>query len=141
MKIPEQKLALAIGNNGCYFTCLIYLAESLTGQNYDLIDEFNFCCQKIDANNVAWITENGYVNRPDLILAHYLNKRIGVIKTNNLKYVPSNNDYFIGCYKWNGGSHFVYLNKELKVLFDPLGKSNTVKNGKLESLRVITVYE
>lgn len=31
--------------------------------------------------------------------------------------------------------HFVQLNKTKKVIFDSLGKSNTVANGKLESMR------
>lgn len=33
------------------------------------------------------------------------------------------------------GSHFVIVNKNRKVIFDSLGKSNTVKNGYLKSVR------
>jgi hypothetical protein len=48
--------------------------------------------------------------------------------------IPSKVLIVVGKYVWKGG-HFVVLNKSKKVTFDSFGMSNTVKNGKLESMR------
>lgn len=48
--------------------------------------------------------------------------------------IPSSVAVVFGRYVWQYG-HFVVLNKSKKVTFDPIGVSNTVKNGKLESMR------
>lgn len=48
--------------------------------------------------------------------------------------IPSDVKIVIGQYWWRGG-HFVLLNKSKKVTFDSYGKSNTVKNGQLKSMR------
>lgn len=48
--------------------------------------------------------------------------------------IPSNVKVVFGKYVWKYG-HFVVLNKTKKVTCDPMGVSNTVKNGKLESMR------
>ena len=48
--------------------------------------------------------------------------------------IPSKVSFVFGKYVWKGG-HFVVLNKTKKVIFDSYGTSNTVKNGKLESMR------
>ena len=48
--------------------------------------------------------------------------------------IPSNVAVVFGRYVFKFG-HFVQLDKTKKVIFDSLGKSNTVLNGKLESMR------
>ena len=48
--------------------------------------------------------------------------------------IPSNVAVVFGRYVFKFG-HFVQLDKTKKVVFDSLGESNTVKNGKLESMR------
>lgn len=48
--------------------------------------------------------------------------------------IPSKVLIVFGKYIYKGG-HFVQLNKAKKVIFDSFGVSNTVKNGKLESMR------
>ena len=48
--------------------------------------------------------------------------------------IPSNVKIVIGQY-WYKGGHFVLLNKSKKVTFDSYGKSNTVKNGYLKTMR------
>ena len=48
--------------------------------------------------------------------------------------IPSNVAVVFGRYVFKFG-HFVQLDKTKKVIFDPLGKSNTVANGKLETMR------
>ena len=54
--------------------------------------------------------------------------------------IPSKVVVVLGRYVFKFG-HFVQLNKTKKVIFDPLGKSNTVANGKLESMRFYYAVE
>lgn len=48
--------------------------------------------------------------------------------------IPPDVKMIFGKYVWKY-SHFVLLDKNKNVIFDSLGQSNTVKNGKLESMR------
>ena len=48
--------------------------------------------------------------------------------------IPSDVAVVFGRYVFKFG-HFVQLDKTKKVIFDPLGKSNTVTNGKLDTMR------
>lgn len=48
--------------------------------------------------------------------------------------IPSNVAVVFGRYVFKFG-HFVQLDRTKKVIFDPLGKSNTVTNGKLDTMR------
>lgn len=49
--------------------------------------------------------------------------------------VPEGVRSLIGCYRWRG-THFVVLDRNTgAVVFDPMGKSNTVRFGVLESIR------
>ena len=48
--------------------------------------------------------------------------------------IPPNVAVVFGRYVFKLG-HFVQLDKTKKVIFDPLGKSNTVANGKLDTMR------
>ena len=48
--------------------------------------------------------------------------------------IPSDVKIVIGQY-WYRSGHFVLLNKSKKVTFDSYGKSNTVRNGYLKSMR------
>lgn len=48
--------------------------------------------------------------------------------------IPANVKLVIGQFWWKGG-HFVLLNKSKKVTYDSYGKSNTVKNGYLKTMR------
>ena len=48
--------------------------------------------------------------------------------------IPENVSVIFGKYTYKY-SHFVQLNRQKKVIFDSLGNSNTVLNGKLESMR------
>lgn len=48
--------------------------------------------------------------------------------------IPPEVKLVIGQFFWKGG-HFVIINKSKKVTYDSLGKSNSVKNGKLKTMR------
>lgn len=48
--------------------------------------------------------------------------------------IPPEVLFVFGCYRWKG-THFVNIDKKLNVTHDPLGSSNTVRNGALVSTR------
>lgn len=48
--------------------------------------------------------------------------------------IPSKVLFVFGRFVWKSG-HFVVLNKNKDVTFDSFGKSNTVQNGKLDTMR------
>lgn len=52
--------------------------------------------------------------------------------------IPANVKVIIGQYFWKSG-HFVQINKSKKVIYDPYGKSNTVRNGYLKTMRYFYV--
>lgn len=63
-----------------------------------------------------------------------LNVKYDGIHHNADEAIPANVVIVIGQY-WYHGGHFVLLNKSKKVTFDSYGKSNTVKNGYLKTMR------
>jgi hypothetical protein len=48
--------------------------------------------------------------------------------------IPSKVKVVFGRYVWKGG-HFVVLTKSKSISCDPMGKSNTVMNGRLDTMR------
>jgi len=150
--IPVQKIAKVLGDTGCYFSSIVYLAENILKVKVDIIRYFFVFNKTKTSNGKQWIEDDCYMNRPDLVLLNILqqeiiknglNKVVNSVNVQNvkdIKYTPKNNEYLIGCYEWKATghtySHFVVLDSKKNVIYDPLGESNTVKNGKLVSLRV-----
>lgn len=129
-----QKIAKIIGENGCYFLSLLYLAEK-NGKQIDALRAYQFCLKK------GWIDEDCFVNRPDLILSHYTGKNYSV-SIQQLGYKLKQGELCITLYEWKKTletlGHFVVQNPDGVLEYDPLGNSNTVKNGKPKSYRVFT---
>lgn len=50
--------------------------------------------------------------------------------------IPESVSFCIGRFVWKFG-HFVVINRQKEVVFDPLGYSNSVHFGKLESMRFL----
>lgn len=63
-----------------------------------------------------------------------LNLRYDGIHHDGKELIPSNVKLVIGQY-WFRSGHFVLINRSKKVTFDSYGKSNTVKNGYLKTMR------
>lgn len=143
-KINHQKIAKIIGEYGCYFCSIVFLAENITGKKIDVIRAFE------KYNEKKWIDDDCYINCPDQVLLDLLRENslksinaVTVRKETNTAYFPKNNEFLIGCFEWKTTmktySHFVNIDQNKAVMNDPLGSSNTVKNGLLKSLRVFTI--
>ena len=151
---PMQKIAKAIGESGCYYLSLCYIAETLLGVHVDPIYYFNIF-SKEKTGGTVWIESDCYMNRPDLVLKgilkieiakHGINfsfNEVKISKNYDLFYFPKNNEHLIGYFEnevtMKTYGHFVNVDSNKNVINDPLGESNTVKNGKLKSLRVIEI--
>lgn len=117
MKIEIQKALKYIGDEGCYFLCLRKLANRAD----DTLLEDYYTCLEHD-----YMDKDCYIKDPVAILRSW-----GVKWTNVRK---SNSYGQIVVYKHNAFLHFCALTED--GLFDPLGESNTVKNGHVDSYRL-----
>ena len=82
-----------------------------------------------DSGEAEILNHNALANEFFALSVHYDNKHHKAEEK-----IPSSVKIVFGKYMWKYG-HFVVLDKFKKVIFDSFGISNTVKNGKLESLR------
>ena len=140
----DSRLLTVIQHYGCYF---LTLAEASP-----IVFKGDEGCQRL---NGIWAkaTDLGYISgdinhdgdldddgEAEIQDATAVAKMLGL----NVKYdgkhhdaseaIPANVVVVIGQYWWRSG-HFVLLNKSKKVTFDSYGKSNTVKNGYLKTMR------
>ena len=133
IKQSDKGLIQDIQDVGCLFLCFAQVSP--------LVFEAD---EGRKALNKIWKeTKNkGYISPANIIMNHnklaneffaldvrYDDKHHGAEET-----IPSSVLYVFGKYIYNY-SHFVVLNKNKEVIFDSYGTSNTVKYGKLESMR------
>lgn len=119
-----QKEYESIGRWGCYLLCLI----KASGKNVDeALNYYRLFLSK------QWIDEGCYVKNPVAILKYLTGKDYSVKKSAIKEDADVVIEYWYN--KATGLHHFV-LRQKNGELFDPLGKSNTVANGKVESYRL-----
>ena len=112
--------------NSCYAYCISYLC----GEKTDIKDLTTYV---LEGWKKGYIDNDGYVSKPHLFANLCMGKEhfyTDVIKK-PYKEEPFNQ---IVCWEWNGKTHFVVMRNN-RVIFDPSGDSNTVKNGKPVSVR------
>lgn len=133
IKQTDNELSPVIQESGCLFLCFAQVSplifEGSNGRK---------------ALNKIWkeAVKKGYISKEDIILKH--NEIANEFFALDVKYdemhhkadetIPDNVKIIFGRYIYKYG-HFVVLNKNKEVIFDSFGKSNTVKNGKLETMR------
>lgn len=141
----DTRLISPIRRYGCYFLCF--------AQSSPIIFEGEEGCQRL---NGIWAraVELGYISgdlnhdgdfdddgEAEIKKATELAQTFFKLK---IKYdgihhkadeeIPAKVKIVFGQYYWHG-SHFVVLNKKKKVTYDSYGKSNTVQNGVLKTMR------
>ena len=144
IKQNDSRLLIVIQKYGCYFLCLAH-ASPVIYSGEEGIKILNGIWAKAtelgiisgDINHDGDCDDTG---EAEIQNASALAKLLGL----NVRYdgthhsadeaIPSGVKIIIGQY-WFKGGHFVLINKSKKVTFDSLGKSNTVKNGHLKSMR------
>lgn len=94
--------------------------------------------------NYMWrdAKDNGIIDKDDIVQEHTLlaqnifkiKARYDGIHHDADENILKDTAFVFGEFFWRS-SHFVIINRRKEVIFDPLGYSNTVKNGTLKTMR------
>ena len=125
-------LLAEIKKDGCLFLCL---AESspLIFSGKEGIMALNYIWEKAVKKNII-SKENELLSHNDLLDLFCINAKYDD-KHHLYSEKPSDKvKIVLGQFFWKSG-HFVVLNKNKEVIFDPLVISNSVKNGELKTMR------
>ena len=135
MNEPRQKIMLDLGEGGCYWLCLIHVGESLHGdRRIDAVEKFE------EAKRLGLCRGDGYINDAAgtmklLYDAHWYYHKEGA------GYAPLDGEFEILRFERPTPkviyTHFVVGDGRGGVAYDPLGKSETVEHGTLQSKRIL----
>lgn len=129
----NKGLLQEIQTSGCLFLCFAKISPLIFEENLG-----------VQALNKIWTEakKKGYIDENCVLLNH--NALANEFFALDVKYddmhhkaeetIPENVLYVFGKFKYLYG-HFVVLNKNKEVIFDPLLTSSAVTKGKLESMR------
>lgn len=119
-----QTKLLQIGNFGCLCMCYLYMIGIDPEQlvlNYDKLVERGI------------IDEDCFVKDGDAFLAFFgSRKKVLKVSTDNTQYSK-----YIACYQVGTKSHFVVIDKNNNIIFNPYFDSVCVKQGKVVGKRVL----
>lgn len=121
----EQKIAKAIGETGCYFLCLLKACN----KEDEAIKWYKEFVKK------GCMEEDCFILDPSKILKMLTGDTYNVFKT----VAPDEAASILVARFHNpktGLYHFVLVDAEGNVIYDPYGTSNTVSNGYIESYRL-----
>ena len=140
----DKRLLKVINDYGCLFLCFAQCSKT--------VFQGTKGCEKL---NMLWLTavDKGIItsdlnndgdyddageaevqNHTALAKLFDLNVRYDGKHHDKDELIPTKVKFLFGRFKWKSG-HFVVLNKNKEVTYDPLGKSLTVQNGFLENTR------
>ena len=124
-----QKKLENIGKYGCYFLSIL----KAFNRTEDFLELYDTYVSK------GFMDSDCFIKNPVSIAKDLsIHNKWNVEKTTTFK----QGDIVIAYYynKTTGLHHFVLFDNNNKLVWDPLGQSNTVKNGVIESYRVFTHY-
>lgn len=121
-----QKTMQELFGNSCYAYCIAYM-QSKSSDIKDLTKAV------LEGWYKGYIGDDGYVYKPHLFANMCLGKERFYSDVIKKPYKEEPFDQIV-CFEWNGKTHFVCM-RSGKVVFDPSGNSNTVKNGKPTTVR------
>jgi len=128
-----QKIYKFLGDGGCYFLSLLKAAEGITGKRIDPVVAYAECVQ------AGFMTADCFLEFPHRVLEAYTGNVYEVFKA-PISYIALDGEVEVLRFERPTTaqlySHFVLGNGEGRVEYDPLGDSQTVKQGKLASKRI-----
>lgn len=140
----KQYVCMKIGRYGCYLLSIVYIAEQITGNKFDVLEVYTKAVKE------KWSDSDCYLNNPDKILEYLLHRSFNHIgkevsvRHEVVGYQPKSNEYEITRYELNETgvtfSHFV-VTRNGELVYDPFGNSRTRKLGKPVSKRILTVTD
>lgn len=137
--IYKQKDCAALGEEGCYFLSLLWIAERELGRDLDALAVFD------EAKRRGWAGEDCYMANPAQMMTELLGKPCTVRKSWDFSEPLKANEREVRCFKRDLTGvtyyHFVAVDGDGSVAYDPLEDSNTVKHGKPQSRRILAIGE
>lgn len=125
MKVSNyQNWAMNLFSGACYAACISWMSGKQ--------DEIAITRDILDGYSKGYIEDDGYVAKPHLFY-NYCQGENAFRDVKKLPYKPQPFHQIV-CWKWKDKTHFVVMRND-KVVFDPAGDSNTVKNGQIDSIR------
>ena len=141
----HTSLLSPIQSYGCYFLCFAE-ASPIVFKGEEGIQRLNGIWAKAteeglisgDINHDGDVDDDGEaeIQNATLLAQKYFNLKVKYdgIHHDGKEIIPDNVKLIIGQF-WFRSGHFVLINRLKKVTFDSYGKSNTVKNGYLKTMR------
>lgn len=138
MQNNVQAKFLEIGRNGCYFLCLLKIAELKLNKSLSVIDAYEKFLEK------GYIKRNCFVLQPESILSDLCNTHV-LYQWKLPNYRPLSEEFIIKRYamKIEKGelTHFVLFDENDTEIFNPAMDSPAYRGGKVADLRVFEVGE
>ena len=138
---PEiQTFLMEAGEASCYALCIAKLAERITGKDIEPLEAllkgvrknfFHYNWKNPDDPN------NFFVNDPEGFIRHLSGRRVTVRKWDSVFYKPSPNEYIVE--RWERPTPKMIFSHFKLPDWDSLRDSQTVKHGKIVSLRIFRV--
>lgn len=135
--LSKQLISKTLGASGCYFLSLVYHAEKIAKKPFDVIELYDKVVK------MGWLEKDCFVKNPSAIMSYLVGASCSV-RHEPLTYEPKKNEYEITRYEKNAtGTTYVHFvcTKDGSVIYDPYGKSSTVRDGKPVSKRIIKIGE
>lgn len=88
--------------------------------------------------HTGFLEADGFVTDPVRFVNNFSPTKIKDVKKVDFKKDELTEDMNIVMYSYKNGTHFVIMNKDGDVIFDPSGESNSVKYGVPVSIRKFT---
>lgn len=135
--IYKQRDCKALGEEGCYFLSLLWIAERELGRDLDALAVFD------EAKKRGWAGTDCYMANPAAMMTELLGKPCEIRKSWDFSETLKENEREVRCYRRETTGttyyHFVAVSEEGVVVYDPLEDSNTVRLGKPHSRRILTI--
>jgi hypothetical protein len=135
MNEPRQAYMKLLGEEGCYFLCLVHLAETVSKERIDAIPFF------LEALEKNYIRMDCTVLDPARVM-HLLTGVVWVKSHQPANYQIKAGEMEVLRYERKTGSgttvHFVVGDGLGEIEYDPMGDSRTVREGSLVSKRIFS---
>jgi len=131
----SPELDKATNDNGCYFMSILYHGSQETAQSFSPSDIRKL---KKEAVKKGYMREDCYVLDPDGIFELTGLKTQYSDRHESPDYTCSIDEIEILYFRWEEYGHFV-AGKMGAVIYDPMGQSNSVQLGTLQSKRIFKV--
>ena len=136
--IHKQKDCKTLGEDGCYFFSLLWIAEQELGKSLDALAVFD------EAKKRGWAEADCYMADPAALMGFLLGKPCQIRKSWDFAEPLEANEREVRCFerKATGTTyyHFVVADGD-KILYDPLEASRTVMQGEPHSRRIVSIGE